>query len=159
MKLNSRWRALFCLVAVFSAAAAGAKDLLIHAGTLIDGISGAPRRQVSILVRDDKILSIEPGFVSAAGADLIDLSTATVMPGFIDCHIHMSALFAATRNAADLLGAADRVGSVQAGRYADLVATAGNPLDDPDQFKHVSFVMKGGMVYRRNGVETIPAPN
>jgi imidazolonepropionase-like amidohydrolase len=58
-----------------------------------------------------------------------------------------------------LIGAADRIGSIQAGRYADLVATPGNPLDNPEQFKQVSFVMKGGMVYRRNGLENIPAGN
>ena len=63
----------------------------------------------------------------------------------------IQALFAATRNAADLIGAADRIGSVQPGRYADMVAAAGNPLDDPQQFRQVSFVMKGGTVYRRDG--------
>jgi imidazolonepropionase-like amidohydrolase len=68
----------------------------------------------------------------------------------------IQALDAATRNAADLIGAADRIGSIQAGRYADLVATAANPLDHPDQFKQVDFVMQGGRIYRRNGLETIP---
>jgi imidazolonepropionase-like amidohydrolase len=63
----------------------------------------------------------------------------------------MKALLAATRNAADLLGASDRVGSVQPGRYADLVATAGDPLADPAQFAHVDFVMKSGIVYRQAG--------
>jgi len=61
---------------------------------------------------------------------------------------------AATRNAADLVGAADRIGSVQAGRFADLVATARNPLGDPAQFEQVRFVMKGGKVYRRDGAPT-----
>jgi imidazolonepropionase-like amidohydrolase len=71
----------------------------------------------------------------------------------------IQALYAATRNAADLIGAADRIGTVQAGRYADLVATPGNPLDDPQQFKQVSFVMKGGKVYRRGGLEAVPPQN
>jgi len=69
----------------------------------------------------------------------------------------MDAVFAATRNAADLLGASDKVGSVQAGRYADLVAVPGDPLADVSQFSKVSFVMKGGVVYRRDGAAT-PAP-
>lgn len=64
------------------------------------------------------------------------------------------ALFAATRNAADLIGASDKIGSVQPGRYADLVATAKNPLQDPAEFKRVTFVMKGGVVYRRDGAPT-----
>ena len=63
-------------------------------------------------------------------------------------------LFAATRNAADLIGAADEIGSIQAGRYADIVATAGDPLSDPARFRHVHFVMKGGIVYRRAGEPT-----
>src|SRR5262249_4292951 len=46
--------------------------------------------QVSILIHDDKITGVEPGFVSPAGAEVIDLSTSTVMPGFIDCHIHIA---------------------------------------------------------------------
>jgi imidazolonepropionase-like amidohydrolase len=64
------------------------------------------------------------------------------------------ALFAATRNAADLIGVSDKIGSVQPGRYADLVATAKNPLQDPAEFKRVTFVMKGGVVYRRGGAPT-----
>jgi imidazolonepropionase-like amidohydrolase len=67
----------------------------------------------------------------------------------------METLFAATRNAADLLGAADRVGSIQPGRYADLVAAAGDPLKDPAQFGHINFVMKGGVVYRQAGQPTV----
>jgi imidazolonepropionase-like amidohydrolase len=66
----------------------------------------------------------------------------------------MQAILAATRNAAELLGAADKVGSVQAGRYADIVAVTGDPLQDTDQFEHVSFVMKGGVVYRDHGAAT-----
>jgi len=65
------------------------------------------------------------------------------------------AVFAATRNAAELLGAADRIGSVQPGRFADLVATAGDPLQDPAQFEKVTFVMKGGVIYRRDGKPTV----
>jgi imidazolonepropionase-like amidohydrolase len=71
----------------------------------------------------------------------------------------IDALYAATRNAADLIGAAAEIGTVQAGRFADLVATAGNPLESPEQFEHVGFVMKGGVVYRSDGLETVPPPN
>ncbi len=85
---------LFC-----GAIQAGVNDLVIHAGTLFDGLSDPPQHQVSILVRDDKIVSVESGYQSAAGAEVIDLSSATVMPGFIDCHVHISALLAARTNA------------------------------------------------------------
>ena len=67
----------------------------------------------------------------------------------------LDAVFAATRNAADLLGAADRIGSIQPGRFADIVATPGDPLNDVTQFQHVSFVMKGGAVYRSGGQPTL----
>ena len=58
------------------------------------------------------------------------------------------AILAATRNAADLLGAADRVGSLQPGRYADVIAVAGNPLTDISELRKVTFVMKGGKVVK-----------
>jgi imidazolonepropionase-like amidohydrolase len=56
----------------------------------------------------------------------------------------MDAILAATRHAADLLGAADRVGSIQAGRFADVIAVAGNPLTDITELRRVTFVMKDG---------------
>lgn len=89
------------LILFWGAASGTAKDLVIHAGTLIDGVADAPRHQVSIRVRDDKILSVEPGFVTPAGAEIIDLSTATVMPGFIDCHVHISAMLPSRTNATE----------------------------------------------------------
>ena len=63
----------------------------------------------------------------------------------------MDVIVAATRSAADLIGVADQIGTVQEGRYADLVATAGDPLSDITELERVQFVMKGGMVYKMNG--------
>lgn len=63
----------------------------------------------------------------------------------------MEAILSATRNAADLLGAADRVGSIQAGRFADVIAVAGDPLEDITELQRITFVMKGGRVYRQPG--------
>ncbi|MDB5442769.1 MAG: amidohydrolase [Phenylobacterium sp.] len=79
------------LAAVLAAAAgsAAAKDVVIHAGRLIDGTGKAPRVQVSILIHDDRITAVEPGFVAPAGAYAIDLSNATVLPGLIDDHVHI----------------------------------------------------------------------
>jgi imidazolonepropionase-like amidohydrolase len=59
----------------------------------------------------------------------------------------MQAIQTATANAADLLGWADRVGSVQPGRFADIVAVGGDPLKDIRELERVRFVMKGGVVY------------
>ena len=83
--------ALFATTVVLAATLAGAKDVVIHAGTLLDGVADAPRHQVSILIHDDLIASVAEGYVRPAGAEVIDLSGATVMPGFIDCHVHISA--------------------------------------------------------------------
>jgi imidazolonepropionase-like amidohydrolase len=60
----------------------------------------------------------------------------------------MQAIQTATVNAADLLGWADRVGSVQPGRFADIVAVDGDPLKDIRELERVRFVMKGGVVHK-----------
>ena len=60
----------------------------------------------------------------------------------------IDAILSATRNAAGLLGAQDRVGSIQAGRFADIIAVAGDPLKDITELQRVRFVMKGGVVHR-----------
>ena len=59
------------------------------------------------------------------------------------------ALQSATRNAAQLLGRWDELGSLDAGKLADMVAVPGNPLDNISLMKQVDFVMKDGVVYRR----------
>ncbi len=101
MKTTYRALATFLLAAGFTATSAGATDVVIHAGKLIDGVTPAPRAKVSILVHDDRIVRVQEGFVSPAGAHVIDLSTSTVMPGFIDCHIHMSAKLPNRMNATE----------------------------------------------------------
>jgi imidazolonepropionase-like amidohydrolase len=60
----------------------------------------------------------------------------------------LQALQAATIESAKLLKWQDKVGSISAGKYADLVAVKGNPLDDISVLEDVSFVMKGGKVYK-----------
>jgi imidazolonepropionase-like amidohydrolase len=60
-----------------------------------------------------------------------------------------AAIKAATLNAADLLGIAAQVGSIEPGKRADLIAVAGDPLSDVTVLKRVSFVMKDGVVQKR----------
>jgi len=59
-----------------------------------------------------------------------------------------AALHSATVAAADLLGISDTVGTLEAGKQADLVALDGNPLDDIEATGRVTFVMKGGVVFK-----------
>jgi len=92
---------LFASVWLAAAPAALAQDTVIHAGTLLDGTASPARHTVSILIHDGRISAIESGFATPAGAAIVDLSTATVMPGFIDCHVHISAKLPNRTNAAE----------------------------------------------------------
>ncbi|MBB6111885.1 imidazolonepropionase-like amidohydrolase [Mucilaginibacter lappiensis] len=60
----------------------------------------------------------------------------------------MQAIQSATYNAADLLGWQAKVGSIAKGKYADLIAVKTDPLTDITSLENVSFVMKGGEVYK-----------
>ncbi len=60
----------------------------------------------------------------------------------------LAAVQAATVNAADLLGWQDKIGTLEPGKYADLVAVDGDPIQDVSVLEHVKFVMKGGSVVR-----------
>ncbi len=61
----------------------------------------------------------------------------------------MDAILTTTKNAADLMGWQDKVGTLEAGKYADVIAVDGNPLDDIKVLQDVKFVMKGGEVIRQ----------
>ena len=58
------------------------------------------------------------------------------------------AIRAATSDAAQLMGWQDRVGSLEPGKYADLVAVTGDPLADITELERVKFVMKGGQIFK-----------
>ena len=57
------------------------------------------------------------------------------------------ALRSATVTASELLGMQDKIGSLEAGKFADIVAVPADPMADIQQLEHVNFVMKGGIVY------------
>ena len=60
----------------------------------------------------------------------------------------MKVIQSATINSAELLGWSKKVGSIEKGKYADIIAVRTNPLDDIKILENVSFVMKGGIVYK-----------
>jgi imidazolonepropionase-like amidohydrolase len=107
------------------------------------------------------------GFRRALAADLpIGLATdAPVMPHGLQAREieyrvslgekPMHALVAATSLNAEILGMQDRIGSVVAGKFADLIAVAGNPLTDIHVMRDVGFVMKGGIVMKDDLAKTL----
>jgi imidazolonepropionase-like amidohydrolase len=60
----------------------------------------------------------------------------------------MQAIQAATMGGAELIGVLDKVGSIKKGKFADIIATAGDPTQDVTQLEHVLFVMKDGKVFK-----------
>ncbi len=62
----------------------------IRAGTLIDGTGGPPVKNAVILVQGDRITAVGANVQVPAGATVIDLSGETVLPGFIDAHVHLA---------------------------------------------------------------------
>ena len=58
----------------------------------------------------------------------------------------------ATVNAADLMNWTDKTGSLDAGKWADIIAVDGDPLSDVKLLQDVKFVMKSGVVYKGTGL-------
>jgi imidazolonepropionase-like amidohydrolase len=64
----------------------------------------------------------------------------------------LTALQTATLNAADLLGITAKTGSLEPGKWADIIAVEKNPIDDVEVLQDVKFVMKSGVVYKNQGI-------
>ena len=82
----------FCLLALLLSAAAtfAPARTLVYAGTLIDGVAATPKKEMTIVIDGDRIVAVQSGYIAAAADDkAIDLKSATVMPGWIDCHVHL----------------------------------------------------------------------
>jgi imidazolonepropionase-like amidohydrolase len=59
-------------------------------------------------------------------------------------------LVSATINAADLIGMSDHIGTIEVGKFADIIATDGSPIDDINELLDVDFVMKGGKTFKHS---------
>jgi imidazolonepropionase-like amidohydrolase len=101
--------------------------------------------------------SLKAGVKIAAGSDMWvrypgkkrGEATMMMFEALVDAGLPpLETIRAGTINAAELLGWQDRIGSVEAGRFADLIAVMGDPLKDINELKRVKFVMKGGEVVK-----------
>jgi imidazolonepropionase-like amidohydrolase len=110
-------------------------------------------RDVSAVEKANAKHAIAEGVKVALGTD------AAVYPHGLNAHeldvyvnqfgmTPLAALQTATINAADLMAWSDRVGAIEPGKWADVIAVEGDPLKDIRLLEHVQFVMKGGMVYK-----------
>jgi imidazolonepropionase-like amidohydrolase len=87
----------------------------------------------------------------AGGFDWKEVNQAKEFEYYVDYGMTpMQALRSGTIVAAELLGWSDKVGTVEAGKWADLVAVSGDPLKDITEVERVKFVMKAGVVYKND---------
>jgi imidazolonepropionase-like amidohydrolase len=90
MQVMKQLFAIAAAVLLLSAQAAGPQPIVIRAARLIDGRGGAPASPAVIVVRGDRIDAVGTAATIPAGARVIDLGTATVLPGLIDLHTHLT---------------------------------------------------------------------
>ena len=90
MSVAQRPAASLAALGFLLASPAGAATL-IHAGRVIDGLSDKVAERQTIVVDAGRIAAIEPGFRAPAEGDrMLDLRSATVMPGLMDMHVHIT---------------------------------------------------------------------
>jgi imidazolonepropionase-like amidohydrolase len=85
----------------------------------------------------------------AGGFDWKELNQAKEFEYYVQYGMTpMQSIRSGTAVAAELLGWSDKVGTIEAGKWADMVAVSGDPLKDITELQRVKFVMKGGVVYK-----------
>jgi imidazolonepropionase-like amidohydrolase len=110
-------------------------------------------KDVSAVEKQNAIKAIKAGVKVALGTD------AAVYPHGLNAHevdvyvnqfgmSPLQGIQTGTINAADLMGWTDKVGTIEPGKWADIIAIDGDPLKDVKILQHVPFVMKSGVVYK-----------
>ncbi|HZX59134.1 MAG TPA: amidohydrolase family protein, partial [Mucilaginibacter sp.] len=81
---------LLCIALLLISYGAFAQKTYIQCGKLIDGISNTVQSEMTVVVEGKLIIDIQKGYTSGGASDkVIDLKNKTVMPGLIDCHVHL----------------------------------------------------------------------
>lgn len=128
--------------------------------TLTVGVYVAPGRggnwqKMADLQRENFPKAVKKGVkialgTDAGGFDWKQLNQAKEFQYYVQYGMTpMQAIRAGTIVAAELLGWSDKVGTIEAGKWADIVAVSGDPLKDITELEKVRFVMKGGIVYKK----------
>jgi imidazolonepropionase-like amidohydrolase len=110
-------------------------------------------KDVSAVEKQNAIKAIKAGVKIALGTD------AAVYPHGLNAHevdvyvnqfgmSPLAAIQTGTLNAADLMGWTDKIGSIEPGKWADIIAIDGDPLKDVKLLQHIPFVMKSGVIYK-----------
>jgi len=87
------------------------------------------------------------------GTDWRDIGQAREFQYYIEYGMPpMEAMQTATSRAAEVLGWSDKVGTIEPGKWADIVAVSGDPLKDITELQRVTFVMKAGVVYKNETI-------
>lgn len=98
---------------------------IVYAGKLIDGVSDRVQTNMSVIIADGRIREVRRGKATLPGAEIIDLSDSTVMPGFIDCHTHLTFQLDKGRTLKDLLLKRNAELAIDASTYARRTIMAG----------------------------------
>jgi imidazolonepropionase-like amidohydrolase len=114
-------------------------------------------KMVSAMAEKNAQKAIQAGVKIALGTD------AAVYPHGLNAHelavyvklgmTPLQAIQSATVTDAELLGWSDKVGSIEQGKWADIIAVDGDPLQDITTLQHVTFVMKGGHVFKNDAAK------
>ena len=101
-------------------------DTLIHAGKVFTGTSNSLQENVTIVVDENKIKSVQKGFAEAQEGDtVIDLKTSTVMPGLMDMHVHLSSQHGGPQTYLERFSLNEADYALRAANYAKITLDAG----------------------------------
>ena len=101
-------------------------DTVIHAGSVFTGTSDTLKHQVTIVVNGNKIETIEEGFTPPSQGDtLIDLKHATVLPGLMDMHVHLSSQHGGPQTYLERFSLNEADYALRAANYAKITLDAG----------------------------------